>query len=110
MRPAFAGKAAFSLCHCGLHCTVVNQRPWQAGQTDQSTERARSAAPSSDDAIELAPAGPAADIEEVAPVCCTGNCREGRDCPLRPRRLRIAPLWSISALVVLLLVLMALTR
>jgi hypothetical protein len=53
---------------------------------------------------------PAATVEEIAPVCCTGNCREGRDCPLRPRRARIAPVWLISALVVLLAVLMALTR
>jgi hypothetical protein len=53
---------------------------------------------------------PATGIEEVAPVCCTGNCREGRDCPLRPRRARIAPVWLLSALLVLVLVLMVLTR
>jgi hypothetical protein len=52
----------------------------------------------------------ASGTEEVAPVCCTGNCREGRDCPLRPRRARIAPVWLLSALLVVALVLMVLTR
>jgi predicted nucleic acid-binding Zn ribbon protein len=60
--------------------------------------------------MDLMSARLAADTEEVAPVCCTGHCREGRDCPLRPRRARIAPVWLISALLVLLLVLMVLTR
>jgi predicted nucleic acid-binding Zn ribbon protein len=60
--------------------------------------------------MDLMSASLAADIEDVAPVCCTGNCREGRDCPLRPRRARIASVWLISALLVLLLVLMVLTR
>jgi predicted nucleic acid-binding Zn ribbon protein len=94
-----------------LHSTVSDQRLWQAGQTDRSNERTRSAAPSSDgDARDLTSARLAADIAEVAPVCCTGHCREGRDCPLRPRRARIAQVWLISALLVLLLVLLVLTR
>lgn len=80
-------------------------------QTDRSNKRTRSADPSSDDdAMDLMSASLAVDKEEVAPVCCTGNCREGRDCPMRPRRARINPVWLISTLLVLLLVLMALTR
>jgi hypothetical protein len=92
-----------------LNSTVSEQRLWQAGQTARSNERGRDYPPS-DDAIEPVQASPATDTEEVAPVCCTGNCREGRDCPLRPRRARIAPVWLISALLVMLLVLMVLTR
>jgi hypothetical protein len=76
---------------------VFNQPPRQAAQSERSNEQA-------------SPADPAENIEEAGPICCTGNCREGRDCPLRPRRARIAPVWLISALAVLLLVLMALTR
>jgi hypothetical protein len=109
--PAFTCNAAFPPCRCGLHSTVSEQRLWQTGQTERSNERTRSDYPSNDDdAIDPMSAGLAADMEEVAPVCCTGNCREGRDCPLRPRRARVAPVWLISALLVMLLVLMALTR